>query len=60
MGFTTLWIVNLAVLLPAKLRRPYDRGQRLMCVPLKLRVKAEALLYEIGRTVLEEYGCLEE
>ena len=57
-GYFTFEASNM--LPPAKLRRPYDRGQRLMCAPLKLRVKAEALLYEIGRTVLEEYGCLEE
>lgn len=57
-GYFTFEASNM--LLPAKLRRPYDRGKRLMCAPLKLRVKAEALLYEIGRTVLEEYGCLEE
>jgi len=48
------------ILLPASLRRPFERDQRLARAPLALRVKAEALLYEIGRTVLSAYDCLEE
>lgn len=57
-GYFTFEASNM--LLPAKLRRSFNKDQRLACAPLGLRVKAEALLYEIGRTVLEEYGCLEE
>lgn len=48
------------MLLPAAQRRPFAADGRLACAPVELRVKAEALLYEIGRTVLDQYGCLEE
>ena len=48
------------MLLPAKQRRPFESDQRLASAPVALRVKAEALLYEIGKTVLDKYGCLEE
>lgn len=57
-GYFTFEASNM--LLPAKQRRPFESDQRLACAPVELRVKAEALLYEIGRTVLAEYGCLEE
>lgn len=57
-GYFTFEASNM--LLSAKQRRSFDKDQRLACAPLGLRAKAEALLYEIGRTVLEEYGCLEE
>ena len=43
------------MLLPAKLRRPFESDQRLMCAPLSVRIAAEKLLYEIGRTILDAY-----
>ncbi|MBR4082103.1 MAG: sugar phosphate isomerase/epimerase, partial [Clostridia bacterium] len=48
------------MLLPAGRRRAYEGDQRLVCAPLELRKQAEALLYGIGCTVLDAYGCLEE
>lgn len=45
---------------PASQRRPYPQDERLLQAPLELRIKAEALLYEIGRFTLAAYGCLEE
>ena len=40
-------------------RRPYEADTRLARVPLSLRLKEEALLYEIGKTVLSAYDCFE-
>lgn len=57
-GYFTFEATNM--LLPAKLRRPFSKEQLLLRAPIQLRAKAEALLYEIGRTVLEVYDCLEE
>ena len=44
---------------PAGKRRPYDGDKRLAKPPLRLRQTAEKYLYEIGRCILEEYGCYE-
>lgn len=46
--------------LPSGQRRPFEKDRRLAMAPLSLRIKAEALLHEIGKTVLETYGCYEE
>ena len=44
------------MMLPEKLRRPFDKEKRIACAPLELRIKAENLLFEIGKAVLEAYG----
>lgn len=44
---------------PAK-KRPYPADTRLSKVPLELKCTAERLLYEIGKYILESYGCFEE
>lgn len=41
-------------------RRPYPADRRLAEAPLSLRCAAERYLYELGRCVLEAYGCFEE
>ena len=45
-------------------RREWHNGReevtRLMDVPLALKQQAVALLYEIGKHILSEYGCFEE
>ena len=41
-------------------RRPYPADRRLAEAPLSLRCAAERYLYELGRCVLETYGCFEE
>ena len=46
--------------LPANKRRPFAGETRLRTVPLEMRLKAESLLYEIGKTILSAYGCFEE
>ena len=45
--------------LSAQKRRPYEADTRLQRAPLDLRIKAEALLYEIGKTILTAYDCFE-
>ena len=45
---------------PEATRRPFDGEKRLPQAPLELRIKAEALLYEIGTYILNAYDCLEE
>jgi len=44
---------------PADKRRPFDGEEKLRRPPLRLRQTAEAYLYEIGKCILEEYGCYE-
>lgn len=41
-------------------RRAYETDTRLKVPPLALRIKAEELLYQIGKCTLEAYGCFEE
>lgn len=41
-------------------RRSYEVDSRLLQVPLDLRIKAESLLYEIGKTILTSYNCFGE
>ena len=48
------------ILLPASYRRPFEKDQRLAKAPLGLRIKAEELLYEMGKYILDAYDCLEE
>ncbi len=40
-------------------RRPYPADERLLKAPLSLKCAAERYLYELGRCVLETYGCFE-
>ena len=44
----------------AKKRRVYERSTRLAAAPIELRDAFERYLYEMGRCVLEAYGCYEE
>ena len=46
--------------LPPKARRPFDADERLRDASLELRIKAEALLYDIGKWALSSYGLFEE
>ena len=41
-------------------RRVYEPDTRLAQPPLALYQKAETLLYEIGKSILTAYDCLEE
>lgn len=41
-------------------RRPYTADTRLAQAPLALKQAAERYLYELGKCVLETYGCFEE
>lgn len=45
---------------PAAKRRVCERDSRLASAPLALRDAAERYLYDLGRVVLEAYGCFEE
>lgn len=45
---------------PAAKRRHYPADERLAQAPLALKQAAEKLLYEVGKCVLESYGCFEE
>jgi len=46
--------------LPASRRNKYEQDNRLLTAPLSLKIKAESLLYEIGKTILSAYDCYEE
>lgn len=41
-------------------RRPFDGEDKLKIAPIDLRIKAEALMYEIGKTILSAYDMFEE
>ena len=41
-------------------KRPYEADTRLAKAPLELKKAAERYLYELGKVVLESYGCFEE
>ncbi len=41
-------------------RRPFAADTRLLRAPLAVMLKAEELLYEIGKSILEAYDCFEE
>lgn len=44
----------------AAARRPYPADTRLSNAPLALKQAAERFLYEMGKCMLEAYGCFEE
>ena len=45
---------------PPDKKRPFEKDTRLQKAPLALKRAAERYLYELGRCVLEAYGCFEE
>ena len=45
---------------PAEKRRPYAGSTLLAKAPIELRDAFEHYLYELGKCVLEKYGCFEE
>ena len=45
---------------PAKNRRPFARDNRLATAPIELRDAFERYLYDLGKCILEKYGCFEE
>lgn len=45
---------------PPQQRRSFERDTRLRKAPLALKLAAESYLYELGKCVLEAYGCFEE
>ena len=45
---------------PPDKKRPFEKDTRLQKAPLALKRAAEGYLYELGRCVLEAYGCVEE
>lgn len=40
-------------------RRPYPSDERLLKAPLSLKCTAERFLYEMGKCILDAYGCFE-
>ena len=44
----------------AEKRRKYEKDTRLASAPLALKCAAEHYLYELGKCVLQTYGCFEE
>ena len=48
------------VFTPVSKRRQYERDTRLAAAPLSLKCAYERYLYDLGRCVLEAYGCFEE
>ncbi len=47
------------MLTSAEKRRPFEQDTRLLRAPLSVKLKAEELLYEIGKAILEAYGEFE-
>ncbi len=49
-----------AFFLPAQKRREYQQSRKLAEAPLALRDALERYLYDLGKCILEAYGCFEE
>ena len=45
---------------PKSVRRPFERSELLSSAPIELRDSLERYLYELGKCVLQKYGCFEE
>ncbi len=45
---------------PPNRKRPFEKDTRLYQTPLSLKCAAERYMYELGRCVLQAYGCFEE
>ena len=45
---------------PASKKRPFERNKSLASAPVALRDAFERYLYEMGKCILETYGCFEE
>lgn len=45
---------------PAEKKHQYSRSELLLSAPIELRDAFERYLYELGKCVLEKYGCFEE
>ena len=45
---------------PADKKRPFARNTSLASAPIELRDAFERYLYEMGKCILEKYGCFEE
>ena len=41
-------------------RRKFEGSELLLNAPLSVKLKTEALIYEIGKAILEAYDCFEE
>jgi len=48
------------IMLPPEKRRAFETDTRLLAPSLELRIKAENLLYEIGKHILQSYNCFDE
>lgn len=59
-GYNGYFTFESNIFLPAEKRRASERGSLLAAAPLSVRLKAEEMLYEIGKATLEAYGCYEE
>ena len=49
-----------SMFMPPHRKRQFEGDTRLLRVPLEIRIKGEALLYEIGKYILTAYDCFEE
>ena len=45
---------------PAEKKRPFEKDTRLYKTPLAVKRAAERYMYELGKCILEAYGCFEE
>ena len=45
---------------PAEQKRPFEKDTRLYKTPLAVKRAAERYMYELGKCILEAYGCFEE
>ncbi|MBR5231617.1 MAG: sugar phosphate isomerase/epimerase [Clostridia bacterium] len=59
-GYKGYFTFEANIFLPADKRRDSERGNALRTAPLNVRIKAEEMLYEIGKAILEAYDCYEE
>ena len=57
-GYFTFEVAG--VFTPSSKRRRFDKDTRLEAAPIEIRDAYERYLYELGKCILEKYGCFEE
>lgn len=59
-GYNGYFTFEANIFLTGDKRRQSERSDKLLNAPLSVRIKAEELLYEIGKSALQAYDCYEE
>jgi len=59
-GYNGYFTFETGIFTSELIRKEFTQDERLKKAPLELKIKAESLLYEIGKYILISYDCFEE